>query len=370
MAMLEGERAAVTASAEAVARPQLDPRTIEAWLEQDEPVAGTISTDYLPRFTYLRPTTLAEAVAVLERHGPKAALMSGGMDLLRELKTRSRPAQPEVVVSLKGIAPPLDYVCAGESGLAIGSLATLRTLETSALVREQYGILAQAAYASRAWQYRNRATIGGDLCQRELCWYSRSSGNAYPCFRKGGEDCFATRGDNRFHAIFGRLICSAVCPSATAPSLAALGARVRIVGPSGGRSVPVEAFFTPRGTVLGSAEIVAEVQVPSPAPGARGVFLKVGVRNKFDPALASVAVLACIEQQVCRTIRIVLGGVSPQPWRAFRAEELLIGERLTESSVARAAEAVVEGATPLSHNGYKIDLARSLVGRALVRLAE
>lgn len=352
--------------------PAYDVRTIEELLSKQKQwtVPGMIMTDTLPKFDHINARSLAEAVRLLAEHGSRAALLAGGTDLLKELKNRSRPAQPELLINLKTVQPALNRISETATGLSIGSLATLRTIETHPVVREQYPILAEAAHASRALQYRNMATAGGDLCQREKCWYSRASGNSHFCYRKGGEDCFAVAGDHRYHSIFGCSLCYAVCPSDLAPALAALGATVHVVGVDGARSVPVADFFTPMGTVLGADEIVTEVRVPAPDAGWRGAVLKVGARNKFDPPLTSVAVWAQVEDGVCREARIALGGVSHRPWRATAAEAAVSGQPLTPAVADQAALAALSGAAPLSMNAYKADLVRALVRRALLKVAE
>lgn len=325
--------------------------------------------DSLPRFAYMNAGSVAEAVSLLRIHGDQAALIAGGQDLLRRLRGRVNAVAPRVLINIKTVQPGLDDIREAGDGLLIGSLATLRRVETNPIVRQRYPMLAQAAHASGALQYRNMATLGGDLCQQVRCWYYLASGNAYDCRRKGGSQCPALDGDNRYHAIFGSRDCVATCPSDTAPALVALGASVHIAGSRGERTLTAEEFFTPQGIVLRPDEMVTGVHLPAPEPGSRGVFEKFSRGNVFDPAVASVAVVARVEDGVCRSARIVLGAVSPQPWRAALAERKLTGERVDASSAPKVAQAAVADAWPLVWNGYKVDIARVLTRRAILALA-
>ncbi|MBI2828544.1 MAG: FAD binding domain-containing protein [Acidobacteria bacterium] len=330
---------------------------------------GYACFDSLPPFEYVNAESVAEAVTLLRTHGAEAALIAGGQDLLRRLRNRVHAASPRLLVNIKTVAPKLDAIVETGDGVQIGALATLRQVESSSLVRERYSLLAQAVHAAGPLQYRNRATLGGDLCQQVRCWYYQASGNAYPCRRKGGSECPALEGDNRQHAIFGSRDCVAVCASDTAPALVALGASVRIAGPGGERTVAVEDFFTARGNVLAQDEMVTGVHLPFPESGSLGVFEKFTQASLFDPAVASIAVVLRRDHGVCGSARIAFGAVSPAPWRSLRAEGKLAGERLGAASAGRAAEAAVSEAWPLECNGYKVDIVRVLMRRAVLALA-
>ncbi len=335
-------------------------------LSERRRVKGVISTDFLPRFEHISAGTVEEAAFLLGRYGHRAALIAGGTDLLRELKSRARPLQPDVLINIKSISKPkLNYIVEDNVGLRIGSLTTLHHVEVSELLREKYGILAQAARVSGTPQYRNMATSGGSLCQQVRCWYYRASRNAFFCRRKGGNECYALDGDNRYHAVFGGECCFAVCPSDIAIALVALGAEVKIFGMTGERAIPLEEFFATLGNVLKPGEILTEIQIPALRPGSQGVFVKFGLRNELAPAIVSVAAVIALEDGVCRNIRIVLGGVSPIPWIAVEAEAMLVGDRLSRDRAESAARAAIEGATPLRMNAYKLDLVEALVKRAV-----
>lgn len=349
----------------------VDTKTLEEITQPRErrKVKGLISTDYLPKFEHVNARTIEEAAFLLKSHEGKAALIAGGTELLRELKSRVHPRQPEILVNIKSISKPkLSYIEGDVTGLKIGCLATLHDVELEELIRGKYGMLAQTAHMSGAPQYRNMATLGGDLCQQARCWYYRASGNYFFCYRKGGNKCFASDGDNRYHAVFGGKGCFAVCPSDMASALVALGAKVKIFGISEDKIVPLERFFTSTGNILEPGEILTEIQVPAPTPQNRGIFMKIGLRNEFDPALVTVAVVATVDDGVCNSIRVVLGGVSPIPWRVTKVEDMLIGRRFSQDTVEAAVRVAIEGAAPLQMNAYKLYLVEALAKRAILSL--
>ena len=327
--------------------------------------------DELPLLAHVDAESVDEAVYWLAEHGERAALLAGGTDLLGLIKDGIRGPKmpvPEVLVNVKTI-PALGRIgVAPDGGLRVGATVTLADLEAHPLVQERYPALAQAARSVATTQIRAMGTVGGNLCQRPWCWYFRH--RQFECFKRGGRQCFALPGNNRtYFAFLGLGICVMSHPSDLAPALIALGARVGIAGPEGTRAVPIEEFFQgPRSvkeTVLGRAEIVTGVEVPPPAPGARSAFLKHRVRNTWDFALSEVAVALTRTAGRCQDVRIALGGVAPYPFRATAAEVVLRGETLGEAVFTRAADAVLAKARPLPMNGYKVDLTRALVRRAL-----
>jgi xanthine dehydrogenase YagS FAD-binding subunit len=307
----------------------------------------------------------------LNEHGERAALIAGGTDLLGLIKdgiSGPKMPVPEVLVNVKTIPTlgRIDAVAGG--GLRVGATVTLADLETHPLVQERYPALAQAARSVATTQIRAMGTVGGNLCQRPWCWYFRH--RQFECFKRGGRQCFALPGNNRtYFAVLGLGICVMAHPSDLAPALIALGARAEIAGPGGPRAVPIEEFFRgPRSvseTVLGRAEILTGVELPPRPPGARSAFLKHRVRNTWDFALAEVAVSLTPRAGRCEDARVALGGIAPYPFRAVAAEAALRGETLGEAVFARAADAVLAKARPLPMNGYKVDLTRALVRRAL-----
>jgi len=330
--------------------------------------------DELPPFTHVDATSVAEAVSALAEHGARAQVLAGGTDLLGLMKDRiAGPAMsvPEVLVNVKRIPELAGVTERPDGGLRIGAAVTLVDLERDPRVAGRFPALAQAAGAVATAQIRAMGTVGGNLCQRPWCWYFRHP--QFPCLKRGGRQCFALPGSNRtYFSVLGLGVCVMSHPSDLAPALMALDASVMVAGPSGRRAVPIDRFFRgPRSvteTVLERAEIIVSVDVPAPAPGARSLFLKHRVRNTWDFALSEVAVSVTPGAGRWDGVRIALGGVAPFPYRATAAEAVLAGQAPTESRVREAAEAALGRARPLAQNGYKIDLTKALVARALTAL--
>ncbi len=321
----------------------------------------------IKNFSYLRPTTLDEALSQLGASG--TAAYAGGTDLLGCL--RDGVCQVERVVSLTRV-PELRGISSTGTDLRIGPLTTLAEVARHPVVKERYAALAQAAAAVGTPQLRNQGTLGGNLCQRPRCWYFRGD---FPCARKGGDRCYAIGGENQYHCILGGSACFMVHPSDTATALVALGARVTVAGPGRPRTVPLESFFLlpeknlTRENVLETGELVTEVVIPAPAAGSVSAYRKVRARGSWDFALAAAAVALSFTQNRVQAARVVLGGAAPTPWRAQGAEKALVGGRLNADTIGRAAAAAVEGAVPLEQNGYKVPMLRGLVQEVLEGIA-
>jgi len=327
--------------------------------------------DELPPLAHVDAESVEDAVQWLVEYADRAKILAGGTDLLGLMKDGiDGPGlpMPEVLVNVKTIPGFADISEGPEGGLRIGAATTLVDIERHPLVTRRFPALAQAAASVATTQIRAMGTIGGNLCQRPWCWYFRHP--RFPCLKRGGRQCFAIPGNNRtYFSVLGRGVCVMSHPSDLAPALMALGALIGVAGPNGRREVPIDVFFRgPRSlteTVLGPAEIVVWVDVPAPAPGARSVFVKHRVRNTWDFALSEVAVAVTPDAERWADVRIALGGVAPFPYRARAAEEVLIGRSPSADFVRQAADAAVMRARPLTMNGYKIDLTRVLVARAL-----
>jgi xanthine dehydrogenase YagS FAD-binding subunit len=319
-------------------------------------------------FAYARPRAMTEALE-LARGG--ATVMAGGTDLLGLMKDGI--AAPERIVDIRDLEPLRGWTRAKGKGLRIGALVPLAELETSADLAKLLPIVGEALRPAATLQLRTMGTVGGNLLQRNRCWYFRDE--AYPCWLKGGVRCFAVDGDNRQHAILGAEECVAVAPSDLAPALIAYDANVALIGSRGPRTMPLaDLFVTPHGRVrrehaIAPDELIVEVRVPENALARRGAFEKAMERKTWSFALVSVAVSVKIIGGVARDARIVLGGVAPTPWRARDAEKVLEGRALDDAACQTAADAALERAEPLKDNGYKVPLARELVRRTLRRLA-
>ncbi len=314
--------------------------------------------------------SVKEAIGLLQKlHQQKktAAVVGGGSEYLQLMK--DHVVEPDYLINLKTI-PDLDYIREERGGFRIGALAKLADLEEHPGVREKLLILSAAAGEAASPQIRNAGTIAGNICQRPFCWYFRSA--HFNCLRKGGTVCYTVTGDGRFHAILGGGPSYIVHPSDTAPALVALGAQIKIAGPAGEKTVPLEKFFVlpsvdyRRENILGAGEIVTEIYVPLPRAGARGFYHKVRERLAWDHAIVSVSTVVESSAGAVRNVRVVLGGVTPIPWRALKAEEFLRGKKLDEANAKQAGEIALEGAKPLKDNGYKVQMAKDLIQRALL----
>jgi xanthine dehydrogenase YagS FAD-binding subunit len=178
------------------------------------------------------------------------------------------------------------------------------------------------------------------------------------------------KGDNRYHAVMGGKKCFAVCPSDTAVALAALDGQIKIAGPERRRQIAVADFYNPMGNSLERGEMVTGVEVPSIADEAKQAFLKFTLRKPVDFAIVSVACVLTVQDGVCTDARIALGAVAPGPVRASGAEKMLVGGPVNEKAAAAAGEAALAGAKPLSMNAYKIEIAKTLVKRAILQSRE
>ena len=318
-------------------------------------------------FTNANPKDIREAITMLTRGN--ASIVGGGSDLLGMVKERL--VSPDVLVNLKSIRG-LDKVDTQSGKVKIGGLITLDALSHDAQIRKNYAVLAEAAESVGTPQIRNAGTLAGNVCQRPWCWYYR---NGFPCLKNGGDKCFSASGENQLHAIFGGGPSYIVHPSDTAPALVALDAEFHVSGPSGDRVIPAGQFFqlprvdAARENVLAPDEILFAITLPAARSGVRSTYHKVLDREAWTHAVVSVAVVLDMDKQVCRSARMVLGGVAPIPWRLLKVEAMLAGQRITPELAAKAGEAAVEGARPLAKNKYKVPLTKNVVKRTLLSLA-
>ena len=322
-------------------------------------------------FTNANPKDMQQALSLLQqahKDGRSASLSGGGSDLLALVK--ERVVTPDIVVNLRTVKG-LDQVSSNAGGVTIGGLITLDALSRHPMIRKQYAVLAEAAETVATPQIRNVGTLAGNINQRPWCWYFR---NGFPCYKNGGKQCFSFAGENQFHAIFGGGPSYIVHPSDTAPALVALDAKLRIAAPSGERVIPAADFFAlpkqdpAKENVLTNEEALMSVVLPV-RPGTRSTYYKIMDREAWTHAVVSVAVVLEMDKQVCRSARVVMGGVAPIPWRLPEVEAMLAGKRITEELAAKAGEAAVVGASPLAKNKYKIPLTKAVVRRTILTLS-
>jgi xanthine dehydrogenase YagS FAD-binding subunit len=320
-------------------------------------------------FKLAQPQTVDQVAALLAAPRSGFFLMAGGTDLLDEMK--SGVVSPEVVVDLQGVQG-LAGITAEKDGLRIGAMTTVAKLAVDPTVARDHPGLRQAALSLASPQLRAVGTVGGNLCQRPRCWYYRDP--QVVCRKKGGSRCFAARGRNKYHAIFGGGICHIVFPSDLAPMLISLGARVDVGGAGGEKTLLLEEFYqlpsanVRRENVLEPGQFVRGVKIPAPKAGQKSVYVKLKERGTWDFALVSAAVTAVVSGKKLSTISVVMGGVAPIPWRLKKAEDILRGQPVTEDLIKRAAAEALKDANPLAENGYKTKLLAAALKQAILGL--
>ncbi|MDH4196334.1 MAG: xanthine dehydrogenase family protein subunit M [Candidatus Aminicenantes bacterium] len=320
-------------------------------------------------FKLAQPRTTDEVAALLAAARPGLFLMAGGTDLLDEMK--SGVVSPEVVVDLQAVQG-LAGITAEKDGLRIGAMTTVAELADDPTVARDYPGLRQAALSLASPQLRAVGTVGGNLCQRPRCWYYRDP--QVICRKKGGSRCFAARGRNKYHAIFGGGICYIVFPSDLAPMLMSLGAQVEVGRSGGEKTVLLEEFYqlpsvnVRQENVLQPGEFVRSIKIPAPKPGQKSVYVKLKERGTWDFALVSTAATAVVGGKKLASLSLVLGGVAPIPWRLKKAEDVLRGQTVTEELVKRAAAEAIKDASPLAENGYKTKFLAAALKQAVLAL--
>lgn len=323
-------------------------------------------------FEYTSPTTKEQAAKLLGGSWADAEILAGGTDLLSLMKDRI--IEPKRLVNIKDIKELRGVSFATRTGLRLGATVTLQEIVDHPVLRREYRAIAQAAEGITSPQIRSMGTVGGDLCQRPRCWFYRS-GFGLLAKAPDGEP-LVPGGDNRYHAIFGNAgPAYFVNPSSLAPALIAMNARVKVFGAKGQREVELEKFFlTPRSDTdreydLQPNEFVTEIIVPAMA-GARSATYEVRQREALDWPLATASVVLTMSGQMVKNARVVLGHVAPTPWRSLAAEQAITGKAVNDETAEAAGKAAVEGAKNLGKNGYKIQLAKVAVKRALLAAAK
>jgi xanthine dehydrogenase YagS FAD-binding subunit len=324
------------------------------------------------RFDYVRPATVADAVAAGAKDG--AMYLAGGTNLLDLMKVGV--ATPGTVVDISRL-PGLARIEATDGGFRIGAMVRNADLARHAGFRAAFPSAAEALLSGASAQLRNAATVGGNLMQHTRCAYYYAPESA--CNRRTpGSGCDAQGGINGGMAVLGWTgACIATHPSDFCVPLVALGAVVEIEGPEGKREMPVEALHPlPTATeapesALKRGEIITALRLGAEAAGfaANSRYLKLRERTSFAFALVSAAASLRIEDGRIAEARLALGGVAARPWRAHDAEAVLKGATPDAETFALAARAALEGARPSGENEHKIDLARRLAARALARAA-
>ncbi len=314
-------------------------------------------------------STAAGAVAA----NPQAKFLAGGTNLLDLMKEDvERPTELVDLTRLK-----LTEIRKTGGGVSIGALATNTDTANHPLIRQNYPLLTQAIVAGASGQLRNMATNGGNLLQRTRCQYFYDT--AMPCNkREPGTGCGAREGLNRIHAILGwSEQCVATYPGDMANALYALEAVVKVMGADGReRTIPIDEFHrlpgdTPeRDTNLEHGELIEAIELPRSNFAKNSYYLKVRDRASYAFALVAVAAGLELDRGTIKQARVVLGSVAHKPWRSREAEAALAGKPASEESFRQAAELALREAKPLAHNGYKVELGKRAIVRALMRASK
>lgn len=299
-----------------------------------------------------------------------AKYLAGGTTLLDLMKLHVE--QPSTVADISAL--PFERIDAlPDGGVRVGALVRNSDMAHHELIKTRYPVLSQALLAGASPQLRNMATTAGNLMQRTRCYYFRDTAAACNK-REPGSGCGAIDGSNRIHAVLGTSErCIATHPSDMCVALAALDATVRVRGLDGDRTIAFGDFHLPPGdhpereTSLAAGELITAVDIPPLPFATRSVYVKVRDRASYAFALASAAVALDVHDGTVRDVRIALGGVGTVPWRARDAERALVGQRADATSFRAAADRALAGAIPRAHNGFKIELAKRTLVRALQR---
>jgi xanthine dehydrogenase YagS FAD-binding subunit len=323
-------------------------------------------------FQYARASDVADAVHLIAAE-PAAKFIAGGTNLIDLMKQDVE--RPTRLIDISRL--PLTQVEAtADGGLRIGALVPNSDLAYHPLVARRYPILASAILAGASQQLRNMASTGGNLLQRTRCHYFYDT--ATPCNkRKPGSGCSAINGLNRMHAILGASeCCIATHPSDMCVALAALEAIVRVIGPAGERVMAFADFHrlpgdTPqRDANLGRDEIVIAIELPAQGFAENYSYLKIRDRLSYAFALVSVAAALELDGKIIKEARLALGGVAHKPWRDQAAEAAMRAQAANAATFTQAADLLLRDARAFEHNGFKIELARRCIVRALTQAAQ
>ena len=321
------------------------------------------------KFAFVDCTTVDQALDELK---DGAVIKAGGIDLLDLMK--EGVVSPPKLINIRNVTS-LRGITLSPDGLHLGPLVTLSEIAEHPEIRRDYTAFADAAGHAATPQVRNMATLGGNIMQRPQCWYFRSGD--FDCRKKGGasQECHAHEGENQYHAVMNNGTCAMVHPSSTAVPLLAMNAQVEITSKHGKRTVVMSDFYVPpekslvNETVLQQDEIITAVFVPAPDRGTRSAYQKYGEKESFDWPLADAGIVLVMDGNRCRKAAVVLGVAAPTPIRSQAAEAVLTGATVDENTARAAAKAAMQKATPLSQNGFKVQLFQTAIYRTILLAA-
>ena len=323
----------------------------------------------LPQFRLLRPRAVDEAVAYLAKHGGNIRVLAGGTDLIPSM--RQKLFEPEYVLDLRGIAELRGVRPQDNGAVEIGALTSLSTIERSTHLLRHFPVLTEAASTVASPVLRNMGTLGGNICLDTRClWYNQSL-----TWRKGCGFCIKKDGD-LCHVAPGGTKCWAAFSADTPPALLCLNAEIEIVGPGGGRRMPLQNFYTGDGVnyrKLSPNELVTRVFLPTESADYRGLYRKLRVRGSIDYPLAGIAVVMKRTNGHVADARIAMTAVNPAPLLVPRAGEMLIGNRVNEALAETVADLAARTAKPLTTSAltpeYRREMIRVFTKRAVLAAA-
>ncbi len=320
---------------------------------------------HLPKFTYLTPTSMEEAVA-FKKEDPHAGLMAGGTDILPRMKNRLDA--PEVLIGLQGIRAELPVV-RPDGALSLHPLMTLDAVCRAPSIRERAPVLSEAALTAASAEIRNMGTLGGNLCQQTRCLYYNQRHTFQfmePCYKRDGGCCyFIPKGKK----------CWAVFMSDTAPALISLSAEIGVMGSEKARKIPLESLYTGDGKkplALDSDEMIGEILIPE-APVSRGeAFYKFSLRGGVEFGAMNVAAVLDLEEdaKTCAQARITVGALACGPRRALKGEATLAGKELSNALFLEVGDVIVKEITPIPHHGYSAAYLTECVRVGILRVLE
>ncbi|WP_282159816.1 FAD binding domain-containing protein [Ulvibacterium marinum] len=300
---------------------------------------------------------------------------SGGIDVFDWVKEGL--LKPQKIINIRNI-PGLDQISYDrKEGLRIGCNVTLAEIASNPEIKSQYLALHQAVNHAATPQLRNVSTLGGNIAQRNRCWYFRSAD--HDCFRKGGDRCFARHsetGENENHAILDNGTCVSVHASSIATALMAFNASVVIANAEGKqKTVQMDDFFVSAGediameNILQAKEIITEIILPVPKKNTKSAYIKQVARESYDWSLADVAVVMEVSGNTCKSASIVLGAAAPVPYRSVEAQQAIESKTINSDNATAAAKAAMAKARPLSKNDYKVPLFVSTIKQTILEIA-
>jgi xanthine dehydrogenase YagS FAD-binding subunit len=320
------------------------------------------------------PGSMAEATGLLALHGTEARPVGGGTDLVAgimrdQVVGRGMP-YPTHLVDVARL-PEMSGVAVDDDGLRIGAATTLVEIAESEPIQRSWPLVSAAAGDVASPEIRAVGTLGGNLHQRPRCWFFRN--RDFDCAKKGGDICFAVKGDNRYNAILDGHLCFIVHPSDLGTVLLALAAEGTVVSSVGERTVRFDDYFIGpdqdllRESTLRPDELLVEVRVPPPAPDTHQGWAKINEKGvpTWDFAIVSAAVSITAPDGVWHDGRIVLGGVAPVPYRALAVEEALRARDI-RAALPEAIGEIRRLARPMRQNAYKVDLAEHLLEQVVL----